>query len=182
MLFPYRNISPAFICVWVEVIGCFCSMWREKKGGYVGERGRQGHLDGMFSGPCRLFLEATAALKATAAPCHRSEHIAALRIGQLIWSQPHPRQWRGKLMVTPFLDLYTLKSYVKVNDLWSLWDGGPKVYHAIWYLVSKPALFPTADLGIMTQQFRGPRFHLKCRQAIFPLVCLPVFICSSWII
>lgn len=38
----------------------------------------------MFPGPCSLFLEQTAALKARAAPCHCCEHIAALRIGQLI--------------------------------------------------------------------------------------------------
>lgn len=50
-----------------------------------GEEGEAGRLrDEMFSGPCSLFLEQTAALKARAAPCHCCEHIAALRIGQLI--------------------------------------------------------------------------------------------------
>lgn len=48
-----------------------------------GEEGEAGR-DEMFSGPCSLFLEQTAALKARAAPCHCCEHIAALRIGQLI--------------------------------------------------------------------------------------------------
>lgn len=61
-------------------------MWREKwrVGGGGGEREAGRLRDEMFSGPCCLFLEQTAALKATAAPCHCYEHIAALRIGQLI--------------------------------------------------------------------------------------------------
>lgn len=45
---------------------------REKEGRWGRAGGREaGRLrDEMFSGPCCLFLEQTAALKATAAPCH----------------------------------------------------------------------------------------------------------------
>lgn len=51
------------------------------KGGQENDgRGRQGAgrlRDEMFSGPCCLFLEQTAALKATAARCHCYEHTAS---------------------------------------------------------------------------------------------------------
>lgn len=62
----------------------------ETKAGILGDK--------MFSGPCCLFLEQAAALKATAAPCHCYEHIAGLRIGQLIWSQFHTHSYSGMFM------------------------------------------------------------------------------------